>query len=272
MSNNAQSRKWTLVINNPIDYGFDHDTIVETLQRFSPTYFCLSDEIATTGTYHTHIFLYSLSPIRFSTVKSRFSVANIQRAYGSAEQNRLYIQKSGKWANSGKAETSVDGSFLEWGDLPAEKEEKAPQMFRLIQNINDGMSTSEIIKDSPNLAFRVREIDTLRQTLLSERYATQNRPLEVSYIFGESGTGKTSSIYKQHNPLDICRITNYRVGRGISFDGYHGQDILVFEEFSSQIPIEEMLNYLDYYPIFLQADFLIGTQYSLRCISLQIFH
>ena len=55
---------------------------------------------------------------------------------------------------------------------------------------------------------------------------------------------------KQKN---ICRITNYRAARGISFDGYNGQAVLVFEEFSGQIPIEDMLNYLDIYPLYLPA-------------------
>lgn len=253
MGNNTQSRKWSLVINNPQECGLDHSAIVEILRKFSPAYFCMADEIATTGTYHTHIFLYSPSPIRFSTVKNRFPTAHIDKTYGSAKENRDYIRKEGKWADTDKAETKVPDTFLEWGDMPAEKEEKAPQMYKLIQEVRDGISTANIIEGSPNLAFRVRDIDTLRQTLLSDRYASENRKIEVWYIFGASGTGKTRGIYERHDAKDICRITNYRNGRGISFDGYTGQDVLVFEEFHSQIPIEDMLNYLDIYPLSLPA-------------------
>lgn len=79
MGNHTQSRKWALVINNPKDAELDHDAIREILQRFSLTYYCLADEIASTGTYHTHIFLYSPSPIRFSTIKARFPVAHIEK-------------------------------------------------------------------------------------------------------------------------------------------------------------------------------------------------
>lgn len=253
MGNNTQSRKWSLVINNPQECGLDHSAIVEILRKFSPAYFCMADEIATTGTYHTHIFLYSPSPIRFSTVKNRFPTAHIDKTYGSAKENRDYIRKEGKWAETDKAETKVPDTFLEWGDMPAEKEEKAPQMYKLIQEVREGISTANIIEGSPNLAFRVRDIDTLRQTLLSDRYASENRKIEVWYIFGASGTGKTRGIYERHDAKDICRITNYRNGRGISFDGYTGQDVLVFEEFHSQIPIEDMLNYLDIYPLSLPA-------------------
>ena len=126
-------------------------------------------------------------------------------------------------------------------------------MFRLVQCIRAGMSNTEIIDEFPNLAFRIRDIDVLRQTLLAEKYAVENRPLDVSYIYGASGTGKTRGIYRKHDPKSICRITNYRASRGISFDGYTGQDVLVFEEFNSQIPIEDMLNYLDVYPLLLPA-------------------
>ena len=67
MANNSQSRKWTLAINNPHDCGLTHDVIREILMKFSPDYFCMSDEIASTGTYYTHVFMLCSSPVRFST-------------------------------------------------------------------------------------------------------------------------------------------------------------------------------------------------------------
>ena len=54
---NSQSRKWTLVINNPLECEFTHERICEILMKFFPDYFCLADEIAKTGTFHTHIFI-----------------------------------------------------------------------------------------------------------------------------------------------------------------------------------------------------------------------
>ena len=70
-------------------------------------------------------------------------------------------------------------------------------------------------------------------------------------VTGDTGAGKTRSIYESHDPREICRVTNYR--KGVSFDAYNGQDVLVFEEFHSQIPIGDMLNYLDIYPLSLPA-------------------
>lgn len=254
MGNNTQSRKWTLVINHPQEAGLTHAVLEEILRKFSPEYYCMADEIASTGTYHTHIFLYAASPIRFSTVKNRFPTAHAEKAYGSVRENRDYITKSGKWANSEKSETVVPDTFLEWGTIPAEKEETSPAMFRLIQDLRNGKTVMEVVEDNPDLAFRIRDIELLRQTILTEKYQSENRNVEVSYLYGASGAGKTRSIFQTNDPKEICRITNYRLpSKNISFDGYSGQDVLVFEEFNSQIPIEDMLNYLDVYPLQLPA-------------------
>ncbi len=253
MGNNTQSRKWSLVINNPLEAGLDHSAIREILPRFSPAYFCMADEIATTGTYHTHIFLYSPSPMRFSTIKGRFPTAHIEKAYGSAKDNRDYIRKEGRWADTEKAETSVPGTFEEWGDLPAEKEEASPDKYRLLQSLREGMTSLEAVEDNPDRFYHYREIETVRQSILEDTYSTTMRQVEVTYLFGASGTGKTRGIFERHNPKSICRITDYGGKNGVRFDSYRGQEVLVFEEFHSQIPISAMLNYLDIYPIMLPA-------------------
>ena len=253
MKENTQSRKYLITINNPINCGFSRTRILEELQKMSLDYFCISNERACTGTEHTHIFIYSQAPIRFSTVKNRFPVAHIDKAYGTVLQNKEYISKTGKWKESSKSCTSIEGSFYEHGQIPSEQHEKAPKMSILLEAIKNGDTTAQIIEHNPNMAFRVREIDILRETILSEKYMSENRMnLEVHYIFGETGSGKTKSIYKEHSPLDICRITNYK-GDRVYFDAYHGQNVLVFEEFRSQIPIADMLNYLDVYPLMLPA-------------------
>ena len=253
MGNNTQSRKWSLVINNPLEAGLDHAAIREILHRFSPAYFCMADEIATTGTYHTHIFLYSPSPMRFSTIKGRFPTAHIEKAYGSAKDNRDYIRKEGRWAETDKAETSVADTFEEWGDLPSEKEEASPDKYRHLQSLREGMTPLEAVEDNPDRFYHYREIETVRQSILEDTYSTIMRQVEVTYLFGASGTGKTRGIFERHNPKSICRITDYGGRNGVRFDAYRCQDVLVFEEFHSQIPISAMLNYLDVYPIMLPA-------------------
>ena len=147
----------------------------------------------------------------------------------------------------------MEGTFLEFGELPTEAQEKAPKMAQVLQDVEDGKSTKDIIKDNPNFAFKGRDIDSLRETLVSDQFRYENREVKVHYLYGDSGTGKTRSIYEAHPAADICRITDYGTKGNIRFDAYHGQPVLVFEEFHSQIPIAAMLNYLDIYPLMLPA-------------------
>lgn len=252
-ANNTQSRKWLITINNPQSCGLDHGRIVEILHLFHPTYFCMADEIATTGTYHTHIYLYSKSPIRFGTVKNRFPTAHLDKAAGTAAENRDYIRKEGKWADTAKVETRVEGTFLEFGTPPSPAEENSPKMHQLLQNVKDGFSTSEIVEENPSFCLQTQKIDQLRDNIESEPFRNQVRELQVHYLFGATGAGKTRSIFQKHEMQDICRITDYGGRNGVRFDAYHTQSVLVFEEFHSQIPIEAMLNYLDIYPLMLPA-------------------
>ena len=163
--NKAQSRKWLLTINNPLDHGMTHDEIIDRAQKFNPDYVCLADEIGASGTLHTHVYLYSSSPMRFGTVKKRFPTAHIDKANGTAQENRDYIRKEGKWADTRKSETSVEGTFKEFGELPDEASEKSPKYAKLLQCVKDGMSNQEILAIDPSFAFHLEHIDKLRQDI-----------------------------------------------------------------------------------------------------------
>lgn len=77
-------------------------------------------------------------------------------------------------------------------------------MFQLMQELRSGKSTMEVLEEHPNLAFRIRDIELLRQTILAEKYSAENRKLEVTYLYGASGVGKIWGIFEQHDPWEIC--------------------------------------------------------------------
>ena len=255
MADNSQSRKWQLTLNNYEDHNITDSLIRETLLKFVPTYYCMCKEIGNeTHTPHIHIFIYSKSPIRFTTIKSRFPTAHIEKAYGTIQDNIDYVRKTGKFENTDKAETSIEGSFEEYGTIPSELQEKDPVIGQLLEDIKDGKSNIEIIENNPQWALKIRDIDLIRETYLADKYMKENRDIVCCYVYGHTGTGKTRDIYKRHGAKNVCRITNYTGSRGASFDAYKStMNTLVFEEFHSQIPIGDMLNYLDIYPLMLPA-------------------
>lgn len=254
MVQNTQSRKWTITINNPRTYGYDSEKIKQLLGLLTTQYYCMCDEVGESGTQHTHIYLYSKSPIRFNRLKTLFNEAHIETARGSSRENRDYIKKTGKWENDKKSETNIRETFYEVGSLPDERDKQENKQEKLFEMIDSGMSTKEIISEDKSYIYRVKQIEELRQIILEEKYMEVDRKVEVIYISGPTGTGKTYGIQQKHGSKDICRITSYhRSGNGVYFDAYKCEPVLVFEEFNSQIPIEDMLNYLDVYPIKLPA-------------------
>ena len=248
----TQSRAFQITINNPEDKGYTDEKIGQIIAKSKVTFACYAHEIGENGTPHVHIYLHFPTARRFSTLKRKFPGAHIEKTYGSVEDNIDYIKKQGKFVNTGKAETSVEGSYREFGTVPSSISIGLTDMDEVVSLLENGYSVTEIIKAFPKYAFKVNAIEAVKQAFLAEKYRETMRPVEVTYKFGATGTGKTRSIYKDYAPEEVCRITSY--GRnGVKFDSYKSEDVLVFEEYASQIPIEEFLVYLDIYPFMLPA-------------------
>ena len=249
-----QGRKYNLTFNNPLNMipPMSHDEIKKAVGTLgSVSYWCLADEIGLNEqTPHTHLYLYSASPIRFSTIKKRFPQAHIELAYGDSRENRDYLLKTGKWKNSEKAETSVPGTFEEFGVMPIRESMSARGELQFIyEMIESGLSTAEILKAYPQAMRYLDKIDRARQLLVEEEYKNTWRDLTVTYIFGMTETGKTRSIMEKFGYSNVFRITDY----DHPFDSYKNNSVIIFEEFRSSIKIQNMLNYLDGYPCELPA-------------------
>ena len=248
----TQSRKYQLTLNNPSDKQLDHDAIKAKLaQLTSADYWCMADEVGLeTQTPHTHIYIQLRSPARFSRIKKLFPDAHIEQARGSAADNKAYVQKSGKWANDSKADTSVPGTFEEWGELPDEPGQGyRTDIGAVYEMIADGMSNAEIMSANPYYAAQISRMDKIRQDILEARYRDEFRQLDVTYIFGPTATGKTRGIMEQHGYSSVYRVTDYTH----PFDRYAQEPVLLFDEFRSSLMVGDMLDYLDGYPLALPA-------------------
>lgn len=249
---NVQRNAFQITINNPADYGYSHEKIKEILIMNFTTlkYFCMADEIGEQGTYHTHIYVVFSSRVRWSKVKKHFGEAHIEIAKGSAQSNIDYIRKAGKWADSNKAETSVEGTFEEWGTLPTQRGQNA-DMEELYQMLKQGYSNAEILAINNDYILNIDKLDKVRTTLLIEKYKNERRlDLKVIYIYGETGTGKTRGVLDKHGDSNVYRVCDY----SHPFDNYDSQrEVIVFDEYRSQLRISDMLQYIDIYPIELPA-------------------
>lgn len=247
MENDVRSRKWLVTINNPVEKGMEHNAIKAQLQLFKNcVYWCMSDEIGKDGgTYHTHIFICCSGAVRFSTLKKRFNGAHFDVCKGTAIDNKNYVFKEGKWSNTEKEDTRVDGTQEEWGDCPVERQGQRNDISDLYAMIKEGLTNYEIIESNPQYMLNLDKIERARQTVLEERFKNEWRDLTVAYIYGTTGAGKTRSVMDKYGYSNVFRVTDYEH----PFDGYKGQDVIVFEEFRSSLRIDDMLKYLDGYPV-----------------------
>lgn len=250
----AQSNKYQLTINNPLEKDLSHEKIKEILLTKFKTleYACMADEIGLNEkTSHTHIFIYFNSRVRFSTVKKAFPTAHIEQSRGSIEQNIAYVEKSGKWENDIKHGTKIDGTFEEIGNRPkSENHGKNADMAELYDLVKLGWTNSQILEYNNDYILYMERTERLRTILLTEKYkGTRRLDLVVTYIYGVTGSGKTRSVMDEYGDSDVYRVTDYRH----PFDSYNCQPVLVFDEFRSSLMIKDMLNYLDIYPIELPA-------------------
>ena len=245
-----QSGRYQLTINNPDKNGLSHEEILKTaVQNFKTLeYLCMADEKG--SCLHTHVFLCFSSRVRFSKVKKHFPQAHIESVKGNVSENIAYIQKSGKWEDDLKHETKIEGTFEEWGNRPPDSRGKNRDMAELYNMVMDGMTNAEILATNQDYILQIDKIDKLRTIILTDRYKNMRRlDLEVTYIYGVTGSGKTRGILDEFGDSNVFRVTDYQH----PFDGYNCQEVLVFDEFRSSLPLRDMLNYADIYPIELGA-------------------
>ena len=188
----TQALMYQLTINDPLEKGYTHEHILEIFHRNFKTlvYLCMADEKGTL--FHTHIFVVFSSRVRFSMIKRYFKEAHIEKCRGTISDNIAYVSKSGKWENDSKQETKIEGSFEEYGTRPPDSRGKRYDMSELYQMVLDNMTNAEILAVNQDYILQIDKIDKVRTTILTERFKDSVRlDMEVCYISGHTGTGKT---------------------------------------------------------------------------------
>lgn len=253
----VRKRSYQLTFNNPQKHHYTHDIIKDLMKNFNWKYYCMCDETGEQGTYHTHLFFYCENAISQEKVKKVFPTVHIEMCNGSCRENRDYIRKEGKYANSEKKETNHPETFEEYGEMPVEKVVKNESVYaNVLEMIKSGKSDSEIIDKYPSFLGKISQLDKARQVYLFEEFKHKNREVYVEYIFGATGTGKTYFVLDKYGNDNVYKITNYKN----PFDEYIGEDVILFDEYHSQLFISDMLQFLDKYPCRLPARY--GEKYA----------
>jgi len=226
MSRKSAARHWVFTLNNytpaceaSLRAAFDAGGV---------TYLVYGRETGTCGTPHLQGFISYAKKCRLAVAKAGISPrAHLEIARGSPAQAAHYCKK--------------DGDFREFGECPSGRGHRS-ELDTIGRLLADGASVAEVRERFPGIYLKHRRSirDEIRERILPRDF----KPT-VKILWGPTGTGKTRSVYDFHDHDSV-----YKHDGGDWFDGYNGQEVVLFDDFSgSDFKLTYLLKLCDRYPM-----------------------
>jgi hypothetical protein len=214
---NPSAKTWLLTLNNP------EPRELGILQHWEVRYLVLGLEVGEEcGTVHLQGGMTFLRGYRLPQLKKLLPRAHWE------------IAKTPDWQNY----CLKDGVFLVQ-DL--RKKAKRSDL-KTACNLAKDQGLSAVKADYP--ATYVRNWRGLQELIKPDLKPRQTKPV-CRWIYGETGVGKTRGVF------DFASREGYEVyvkDETDWWDGYHGQHIILFDDFRGQIKFNVLLRILDWYP------------------------
>jgi len=209
-----------------------------------------TERCPTTGRLHEQCYAEFERPLRLKEVKDHFENQQLhcERRHGTQEQAIAYCQKEeSREANS--RSVRVGRPHRQRATTNTDADEIHRSNLSELYDSNYGLSRLANFDKFPTWYLRhYRAI----QPLLLERQLSSPcfRRLQVRVFIGPPGTGKTAAAYLDE-PL-LYRVPPPSVVPGsVWWDGYGGQDAVLFDDFDGWVPFRTFLQWLDCYPLLL---------------------
>ncbi len=238
---NKQARDWCFTVNNPVQSEQEFLAYLQTVSDLRYVVF-QRERAPETGTEHYQGYFEFTQPKWFTTIKKYLSKktigvdAHIEQRRAKRTQARLYCMDE---------ETRISPTYYEYGEFIEDGERT--DLTDIMRDIENDMSFYDLSKKHGNRFIRVMKwAKEYRQAYLENKYKRQFRKMQVYYIYGSAGCGKTSYVFGKYGYDDVYRTTNYEFGW---IDDYNGEKVLFLDEFRSSFKISEILDYLDGQPI-----------------------
>lgn len=228
----TRSRKWCFTIHKPTEETLSH------IASLKPVQLIVGHEMGSEGkTPHLQGFVEFKSAKTMSAVKKYFNdnKMHLERPLGTDYENWVYCSKEGQ-------------VIAQVGEFPPEEKTKQTHAdWDFVKDqVNRGKSLLSIIDEKPHMT---RYISAIHRYVAEKEVTTQEawREVKTTYIWGDAGIGKTRGVMDKYGHENVYRVTDKKN----MWDGYRGEPVVVFEEFRSSARFEDMLNWLDGYPIML---------------------
>ena len=176
--------------------------------------------------------------VRFDSIKAIFHSMHLDSINGNLTDSINYAKK---------VETRVAGPY-EFGEAPSKG--KRSDLYAIHEMLEDGNTLEDIRRVHPTqFLIYQNNIKSYFLDLSTKRFQHTNRKVNVIFVHGKTGVGKSRFVLSLFDPSKIYRVTDYKN----PFDGYINEPVVILDEYRGQFDISYLLNLLDIYPLKLKA-------------------
>ncbi|WP_409483902.1 hypothetical protein [Arsenicicoccus dermatophilus] len=234
----GMSRSWILTLKAE---DFSREEVEEKLSAY--TYVGQLEKGNTTNYLHWQIYIEHSAPIRFSTLKKKFPSGHFETRKGTRQEAYDYCTKSDTFQGVSISNGTIDVEVGEENSQVTEGERLRALM------LEEGLTLHELILTEPRIGPHLKFLTQLEQHIGEEKFGQSLRDVSVTWLFGDAGVGKSSSIYAEHGFKDVYSVSTY----SNPWDSYRWQSILLLDEFVGQFDVPFTLKLWDRYPLLLPA-------------------
>lgn len=141
-----------------------------------------------------------------------------------------------------KSDTSVEGTFVEFGEPPKTGQGKRNDLVAFKDAIKEGATDLELAEEHTSTFLKYpKAANRLRSLFTPNSWKSK----KVILLYGDPRTGKTKWCFEKHPTLYKLPASD-----NIWFDGYGQQKTVLFDDFSgrmSKVPLHLLLQWLDGY-------------------------
>lgn len=160
------------------------------------------------------------------------ATAHLEKRRGSQAEAISYCSKQ---------DTRIAGPFI-IGEKAVQG--KRTDLEYAVNALDSGKSVKEIIQEKPNMLKYINHMQKYKA--LNESPRNIQDDIQVEVIVGPPGSGKTRSVFEVEPDLYTVPEPN---NGSLWFDGYTGQEAVLFDDFYGQIKYHYLLRLLDRYPL-----------------------